>query len=100
MADEPNNLDPQHTTTPVVAPGLTFASVTDKISFDRPETEDADLVVRRFCDLVHPVSAAAADDHPTSFCRYRTLGHQHSGRLGNGHPQLRLVDRNRPRRHV
>ena len=32
MADEPHNSDPQHTTTPVVAPGLTFASVTDKIS--------------------------------------------------------------------
>jgi len=33
MADEPHNLDPaHHTTHPVVAPELTFASVTDKIS--------------------------------------------------------------------
>src|SRR6266849_5045694 len=33
MADEPQNLGPiHHSTVPVVAPGLTFASVTDKIS--------------------------------------------------------------------
>src|SRR5687768_1117182 len=32
MPDEPHHQDPIHTTTPVIAPGLTFASVTDKIS--------------------------------------------------------------------
>ena len=32
MADEHHSEGPIHTTAPVVAPGLTFASVTDKIS--------------------------------------------------------------------
>src|SRR4026209_1205819 len=32
MPTEPHNEGPIHTTAPVVAPGLTFASVTDKIS--------------------------------------------------------------------
>src|SRR5512132_839363 len=32
MPDEPHSEGPIHTTTPVIAPGLTFASVTDKIS--------------------------------------------------------------------
>src|SRR6266540_1493867 len=32
MPDEPHSTGPLHTTAPVIAPGLTFASVTDKIS--------------------------------------------------------------------
>ncbi len=32
--------------------------------------------------------------------RHRHLGHQHPGRLGLRHHQLRLVDRHRPRRHA
>src|SRR4029078_9985032 len=31
-ADKPYTEDPMHSTTPVIDPGLTFASVTDKIS--------------------------------------------------------------------
>ena len=35
--------------------------------FDRLEAQDADLVVRRLCDLVHPLPADAADDHQLLF---------------------------------
>src|SRR5882762_3090082 len=34
---------------------------------DRSEAQHADLVVRWFCDLVHPFPVDAADDHATAF---------------------------------
>ena len=85
---------------PVLAPGHTYASVTDKI---------AAVVLTRplgigwlagFTSGLHrcdgPVHLARLADHQGR----RDLGHQHSDRLGICDRQFRLVDRYRPRRHA
>ena len=85
---------------PVIAPGHTFGSVTDKIS---------SIVLARktplgwwfgfliaFC--CHE-RAVRVDRLPVRE-RHRHLGREHPGRLGIRDRQLRLVDRHRPRRHA
>ncbi len=89
-----------HSTRPVIDPGLTFASVTDKISSIVLKRKTSLGVVLRLCDLVRTLPVDAADDHQPGFRRHRSVGRQHSRRLGRRHSQLRLVDRNRPRRHA
>ena len=86
----------------VIAPGHTYATVTDKISAIVAHAAHAD----RLAGASGSPSAFAADAAPdvavTLAVRHgrRHLGHQHPRRLGLRHRQLRLVDRDRPRRHA
>ena len=85
---------------PVIAPGHTFASVTDKISAHRPDEADADRLVPRLRDRVRVPDAAERHDRPPADDGHRHLGQQRAGRVGVRHHQLRLVDRHRPRGHA
>ena len=87
--------------TPVLGPGHTYASVTDKISA---------IVLTRPTSLGWYVGFVLAFSRfRRSECRHRRglilqrrrhLGHQHSRRLGLRHRQLRLVDWYRSRRNT
>ena len=85
---------------PVIAPGHTFGSVTDKIS--------AIVLTRKtslgwwfgFGIAFALVNVLMISIAYLLFGGHGHLGHQHSGRLGLRDYQLRVVDRHRPRRHA
>ena len=88
-------------TPPLIAPGHTFGSVTDKISAIVLTRQHAARLVRRLRDRRSLLMrACSAGGHLPAAQGHRHLGHQHPGRLGLRHHQLRLVDRHRPRRHA
>ena len=86
--------------TPVLEPGHTFASITEKIS---------SIVLTKKTPLGWFIGFAIAflAAHGTAFynrnaaiCRCWDLGHQRSGWLGFRHHQFRLVDRHRSRWNI
>ena len=85
---------------PVIAPGHTFGTVTDKISSIvlTRKTPIGWYVGFGIALLLHRPAARLA--HLPGDQGHRHLGQQHPGRLGVRHHQLRLVDRHRPRRHA
>ena len=100
MADQHHSDAPHHTTVPVIDPGMTFGSVTDKSQLNRAEAEDSARVVHRLWYLFHSFPTDAPDDYEPDHFRRRALGHQHPSGLGFGNPQFRLVDRNRSRGNI
>ena len=85
---------------PVLAPGHTPASVTERISevVTTKLDEDAEVVAPRLRGRLRPPEPLPPRRHEPLHDRHRHLGEQHPRRLGLGHRLLRLVDRHRPRR--
>ena len=66
----------------------------------RPHDEDAGRLVPRLRGRLRPAQAAPRRGRVPAAQGRRDLGRQRPGRLGLRHHQLRLVDRDRPRRHA
>ena len=90
------------TTPPVIAPGHTL-----RVGHRQDQRDRADARARRAAGssasriALRPADASCCWRSAYLFVEGRRhLGHQHPGRLGLRHHQLRLVDRHRPRRHA
>ena len=98
--EDPNQAVVGSGTPPVIAPGYTFGSVTDKISaivLTRKTPVGwwvGFLLAFALANLLHGL-----DRLPVREGR-RHLGREHPSRLGLRDRQFRLVDRHRPRRHA
>ena len=84
---------------PVIEPGHTFESVTEKIC-SVVLTNASRRVGGRTADRVHVREHAVRLGRLPVPEGHRHLGQQHPGRVGVRHHQLRLVDRHRPRGHA
>jgi len=84
---------------PVIEPGYTFGTVTEKISaivLTRPASNGWFLGF----GIAFMLTMMLLFRHWLSVCkRYWHLGREHPGGLGLRHRQLRVVDRDRPCRH-
>ena len=81
---------------PVIEPGHTFASVTDKISAIVLTQTDAAVLVCGFRALFHAGFGLAVCDRLPADHGCRRLGNQYPSRVGVRDCQFRLVDRYRP----
>jgi hypothetical protein len=84
---------------PVIAPGHTFSTITEKISnivLSRPVSLGWIVGFLIVFGMMNMLMMAWVPVHQ----RYRDLGHQHPHRLGIRHRQLCVVDRHWPRGHA
>ena len=85
---------------PVIGPGHTFSSVTDKIASIALSRRTPTGWFIGFGLAFMAGDDAVLHDRLPRRERRRHLGHKHPGRVGLRHPELRLVDRHRPRGHA
>ena len=87
-------------TSPVLGPGHTYATVTDKISALVLHAPVQLALVPGHGYRVHPDNGPLRVDHGAAPGGRRRLGHRRAGDVGLCDHQLRLVDRHRTRGHV